>query len=765
MKSLPSILWMIVMLGGLHAVRAQTTNTWQGSGNASEAANWTLGEPQSTHHIRLDATSVDNLTWDAGVNGLPDSVASWTQTAAYTGTSTFETVYGDTGFTVMTIGGDAILAGGAWTHIDANTSAETYRLNVAVQGDVHLSGDARIDVDFRGFNGGQGPGQRTGGWDGAGHGGLGANDGEITSATHGDFREPIDLGSGGGGSGPGGGAIRLIVAGETTVEAGTWIGANGHDERGAGAGGSIHIETQSIAGAGTIRANGGEGTSNRQYGGGGGRAAIVLTGQGETFAAFTNAAVVSAFGGSGDHGHGAAGTVYLQEGNDAPGAGTLIIDNSNLTATEGCATLLPPDQDLGGLSAIVIRNNGNLGIRDPETPLDYGTLPFVFSGVEASAVRIAGSANITWPDPLVVEDYTLIADGLTNVLSNVRVGGAAPGAIVHPGNYDARTWRLDLALSGDLTVASNGWINADARGFDGTAGPGSGGGSWRGGSHGGMGHHGSAAFESSTYGSIRMPVALGSRGSSGTARGGGAVRLAVTGDTLIEEGGRISAEGMLGRATGAGGSVWIETSTLDGAGLISADGGSGNPQANNRRYGGGGGRVAIRLTDALATLSTFSGTVRAHGGGGDNNRHGAAGTVYIEAGDGTAQLIIDNTTRTVDSSNTDVLTELPPSYDGTDLGYVFDDDLSAVALHVIPNARIRLTGELAIKSLAIEAGALLDLNGHTLYMRGPLIIDGTPHPERGELPASALGDDIVDSDPNELGRIIIPPPGSVFLVR
>lgn len=89
-------------------------NVWvaPAAGNASVAANWSENRvPLATDDILLDLFSNAALTWDAGVNGLPTNVASWTQTAAYTGTVLIDTRRGGA-FDMFHIAGDAMLNGG-----------------------------------------------------------------------------------------------------------------------------------------------------------------------------------------------------------------------------------------------------------------------------------------------------------------------------------------------------------------------------------------------------------------------------------------------------------------------------------------------------------------------------------------------------------------------------------------------------------------------------------------------------------------------------
>lgn len=129
---------------------------------------------------------------------------------------------------------------------------------------------------------------------GGGHGGAGggqlppaASAPAINGAPYGSATKPTTFGSGGGewgwpnysvSGGTGGGAIRLRVGGQLTIEGtisavgGQGAGAQ-YAQAGGGAGGSIYIEADRIRGTGTIRATGGP--PNQHTGtGGGGRVAV-----------------------------------------------------------------------------------------------------------------------------------------------------------------------------------------------------------------------------------------------------------------------------------------------------------------------------------------------------------------------------------------------------------------------------------------------------------------------------------------------------------
>ena len=130
------------------------------------------------------------------------------------------------------------------------------------------------------------------------------------------------------GVGNSGGVMKLVVTGDFTLNG--VANASGSPEShhqggnaGGGSGGAIDITTGTIAGSGSITADGG---SYSWMSGPGGRIAVKLTKPGADFSGFTG--LIRATGRSrGSHGgaQGSAGTVYLKTGDEADFAGTLRI--------------------------------------------------------------------------------------------------------------------------------------------------------------------------------------------------------------------------------------------------------------------------------------------------------------------------------------------------------------------------------------------------------------------------------------------------------
>jgi autotransporter-associated beta strand protein len=197
--------------------------------------------------------------------------------------------------------------------------------------------------------------------------------------------------------------------------------------------------------------------------------------------------------------------------------------------------------------------------------------------------------------------------------------------------------RLSLSVGGNLTVGPAGAINVDQKGFDLAKGPSTGGnGSTNSGaSHGGLGAMGSAQIAvTPTCGLMEYPTNLGS---GATGRGGGAILLNVTGTATVN--GVLSARGYGALYAGsAGGSILVQSASMEGTGVVDAAGGTGGTINSG---GGGGGRIAVLLTNS-ATVGNVS--LRAYGGGGGYYMAGA-GTVYLQTAgqsSGTGTLIVDN---------------------------------------------------------------------------------------------------------------------------
>lgn len=665
---------------------------------ASNPTNWsgTLA-PTRLSVIVLDGSCVSNMIWDSAA---PAEVWAWDQRAGYTGTATVDTVYGTSGLTNFAVYTDCQVNSGVMSH-RKNVSSPQYRLKMTVGGNLLVGSGARISAQGVGYNDGQGPGVGLYQVAGGSHGGQGSRMSTGAGNTYGSFSQPVTLGSGGivggVGNGHGGGAIHLTVAGTATVS-GT-IDANAFPSSSslsAGAGGSVYLKANALAGTGFIKANG-----DKQ--GGGGRVAVVLTGSDSFGGLF-----LQAYGGTDANLPGSAGTVYRQGQSQGDGAGTLVIDNNNqgsgffgspvfsyASALMPAASAWNGAVNLNALSEVVVTNRGILGV-NADTALDWGTAAFRFAGVTSSYVSVSGTNALVWPAVLAVSNYTLLLDRPVSVSGDWVVASNGVISCLAPDNRAQPP--LTLSLVGDLTVAAGGAITVEGAGFRNNTGTGVG--SWspnRGGGYGGQG--GVASWlPGQTYGSFLAPTNFGSGGVSGgnnLADGGGAIRLTVSGACTVD--GTINANAKPGYA-GSGGSIYLTAGSLAGSGLLTASGASG--------ASGGGGRIAVILTNGTSFGSV---NLRAFGGT-QATAPGAAGTIYRETaaqGGGKGMLTIDNNGL---NSNTNAATPLIPGL------YAVTDELARATVVITNKARVALPANATVGNVYVtgSTNSLLDLKGNTL---------------------------------------------------
>ncbi|HYK00775.1 MAG TPA: Ig-like domain-containing protein [Thermoanaerobaculia bacterium] len=275
-----------------------------------------------------------------------------------------------------------------------------------------------------------------------------------------------------------------------------------------------------------------------------------------------------------------------------------------------------------------------------------------FTAIVADSAPIAAS--------MTIEPANTTYDGKTVVVTGGTVTIRGPhtfdrlivlgGTIVH-----ASLEKLELTTTRGLYVACGAGIDPVGRGYNAnTSYTGAGRSTdFNGGSHFGRGgvHSGELGL---TYGSVYRPQEAG--GGNGAccglanAPGGGIVRITAASlavDGLIRANGA-DADG----ATGAGGSVWITTGRITGAGVIAANGGT---NTNCCNYGGGGGgAVALEYTDATSVLPVLQAVAST------SSRLGGGGVVYVKGPGATyGDVKIDN--RSVNGQ----VTELPSLGNGT----------------------------------------------------------------------------------------------------
>ena len=552
----------------------------------------------------LPAGSTEIQTKD-GAFGPDDDVVISSNTAWSEGTFSARSLL-VTGGATLTIAGGSSLTVSETVIVTANSTILCQGKDTAakvtnrwmgsgvtiVAGRVLVDAGSRISADGQGYNAQCGPGAGTGSVDdggGGSHAGYGGTRNPILAPAgrvlYGSPFQPVDLGSGGGNAyassgGRGGGAIRLSVTGTLTLNG--EISARGGAPTGAaggGAGGSLWINCQTLAGSGRFVADGTSRADNWDSGGGG-RIAVYYA-DGSHFNSFTTS---TASGGGND---GESGTVGFFD---------TTVPNNGLSVWK--KFWIPQDSD-------VVLGKVTL----------YDSSSFIIEG-----------GSLFWVDGDFTMSETAI---LTAKCKNTgsRVNGAWAGAGV---DICARNMSIDLTSR----------ITADAQGYPGGnngngTGPAAGEGS-SGGTHGGTGaggSQGSPTINTLVYGDPAAPTTPGSGGGgfdylgAGTGgAGGGAIRLHVH-DTLTLEGEVIacgeSKNTGRGDGAGSGGSVFLTVGTMAGSGHVRADGGS---SLSGRGGGGGGGRIAFYYNDPTLPFSLSNLTAAAGTGG---NPAATAGTVVI----------------------------------------------------------------------------------------------------------------------------------------
>ena len=741
-------------------------NKWiaAADGNASEAGNWSLGRvPREGDTIVLDGTSVKAMTWDAGVNGLPAAVAAWQQDSGYTGTVTFPTTYssGTGDFPVFTVYGDVTLNGGVWTH-PANDDTETWRLRVDIGGDLWIGANGKINCELKGYAAGKfHPGSR-----------LGVHAGSHADRSHvyGNFREPVDLGSGGLGttkkSGAGGGAIYLTVAGavynEGRISAGASSAAYGvtsHvDNSKGGAGGSVFIR------AGAMTMNGkttGRIIASGSYcanaeGGSGGRIAVVLTRQKNppdfVYSDSTFYCDASSTGG-GIMMNPGCGTIFVQTAGMPNGFLYMhdVLDNNGfcnlfIDTPPVCGGCCVPPGETWTLDRIVFNGRGSIlavpagaTLNLPNGWRSVTSRYWNYTSEHGGISYQGGTLNVAPGDSGVsyftydwsfeaLEPYTIEGDvivrrsGSIGTLCHSAVSNCYPiSQITVNGNLDVQGTPTD-GYRGRVSTKTAGLSKEDA--FKGHRS-----------SHGGQL---AALRDCVTYGSVFNPDTPGCFSTATyPTHGSGALKLTVTGTLNVN--GTIDADAVPGQYANwnpdaAGGSLDITCGRLTGTGLISANGNrAGTPSSNSgyhRKDAGAAGRVAVRLTDEGATFDDFGvENIQArgwHGGAAvildvvQSNYYVSAGTVYLQdaATDEKSGTVYIRDMEDPDGVNTYSFTPFPSVSFGGER-----EDFSAASLDISSYARVKASRDFTAKSLAISDFATLDLNGRKISLQACSVND------------------------------------------
>jgi hypothetical protein len=552
------------------------------------------------------------------------------------------------------------------THSGA-TLSDVPQLNVTL-GVLTINNGAALNATGRGFLGsGQGGNATTqgrttgnvttGGSDtraGGSYGGRGgAGSSGTPTAAYGSITDPVEPGSGGGGfndgvnrGGNGGGLVRITA---TSVVVNGSLLVNGNAQNavgGGGAGGGLYINTGSLSGNGTISANGGNGFLGGQNLGGGGGGRIALYYQSNTFTG-----TLSAIGGAKDGTgiEGGAGTIYTNLNSQA--YGDLLIDD---------------------------------GIRLPaedSTPLP--SVPTVFDNVTIQGnAKVLSSTLSTVNGTMLITDNGWFSDGgpavpLTVGVLTINSGGN----LTHPETDTSTIHKIDITVTGNMTVDTGSTVNVTGRGFLGgwqganttafgrtTGNVAAGSTGHHGASHAGLGGSGQSGVLGAAYGVLDNPIEPGAGGGGIDAAnrggdGGGLIRLSVGGTLSVV--GTIAASGNTASAVGgggAGGAVYLDVNSLTGAGTISVAGGTSTIAQSIG--GGGGGRIAIQYD-----TNTFSGTYAVAGGVRQGaGQFGGSGTLFLkDSALANGDLLLNNTNQTPAAVTPLFVSGQPTTYTFVDL--------------------------------------------------------------------------------------------------
>ncbi|MDG0815429.1 Calx-beta domain-containing protein [Bdellovibrio svalbardensis] len=546
---------------------------------------------------------------------------------------------------------------------NASCAVQNYAVNLDLD-NFTLDGD--MPLNARGFAQACGPGGGPGGNltspAGASYGGFGHAGGTAQTQPYGSISNPVDMGSGGGTTwgGRGGGLALIKVANRFTFNGTIKSNAGGASTFGAfysgsgGSGGGININTNIIDGAGgRVEASGSPGQvaagGHVPGSGSGGRIAIIY--KDDQYTGGLSSVSIKNFGGArGGNINGAAGTTYIEkrDGSNNPLNKHLIMDNGIIAYAEGSETAILQTEtfdviDVGSTTGVYI---GPLA-------------SFAFSSSDLTyPLRLAGA--VTFPgNNLVIQPTGRLIFSKTGsfVLNNLTV---EPGGMI---THSPNTKPSDLKNYLVNIEANNFWLKPDAsidvsyKGYQCGQGLGAGtintfGYSGSGGGHGGVGGTvpswtGVSSMPGGvSYGdpNLQDPVNpakdIGSGGAAGNpinglcrgGVGGGAIYLKVNNTLTLE--GRIFANGAVGIQDGAdksggggsGGSVYINTTDLDGAfAEIHADGGA-VPTGIHMGGSGGGGRISLNVSGSRASY-VGSITSSANAGAGSSDRLGDAGTI------------------------------------------------------------------------------------------------------------------------------------------
>ncbi len=421
---------------------------------------------------------------------------------------------------------------------------------------------------------------------GASHAGYGGTSPGGTSNTpYGSLTQPTSFGTSV--FYRGGGAARLIFA---DLQLDGTIQTNGQNSSstsyGGSSGGSIWIDVATISGSGSMTANGGAGGSSTRGAGGGGRIALYY----DALSGFDPLTQIDAFGGSVGY-NGGAGTVYAFD--RIAGQGTIAVRN-------GVA-----DYERTPLQNVP---NANLRVDQARAEMEANAMLGTIDVLNGGRLNIADNGLAT---TVTVDGATLGIGGVfaaqqIDLINSARMRQAVTASAAGDTKSDVQVNNFNIDATSSVNVSAEGLQNSPIS-------------SSTGGSYGGLGG-GSSPLP--VFGDETQPLDFGT---GSFARGGGAIKITVASDLVLQ--GVIRADGQTGPSTsyggGSGGAVWLDVNRISGTGSVSAVGGNGG---NSSRGSGGGGRIALYYQD----LTTFNPATQLSAPAGSIGLPGDAGTVYLQ---------------------------------------------------------------------------------------------------------------------------------------
>ena len=391
-------------------------------------------------------------------------------------------------FTNVILRNNAVL-----THSVVGTGTSMYGIELTAD-QIFIDATSQINVSGRGFSVSSAGNMRvpaaagaqnlTGmNYIGGCHGGIGGRyTGSSTCLAYGNPLQPFELGASGSytdgtwRSTAGGGRLKLKVLGTLSVDGS--IKADGQDLSSpnpfymGGSGGSVHIESSSLTGTGTISANGANtnGSTANCAGGGGGRMAIYYDQLGGVFASSaTLFSKLQVYGGlcstSVVANNGAAGTLFLKASTQS--FGDLVINNNGIvTSTYSTTPLNVPalsyatnltSSVLTKIGGFVPNYTGRFAYEgfylDPNTlqnstSTKFDNQYFKVTGGDDNSISLTGGDPTQVNTNIMTQPYQMML-----VLNNFELRGKAQTS----GNAPVLVLKGDLSSGDDTSMAIQGF--------------------------------------------------------------------------------------------------------------------------------------------------------------------------------------------------------------------------------------------------------------------------------------------------------------------